>query len=209
MPTRLSFEVNTLAGNIWSCPIACQQCTYLRPPNNARCRNRVCFGSPLCWQHNKITYGVKARPSTIQGAGKGLFATRQFHPQNNPWICPMICEDLPFNCVDHQRYPGATVAPYAERRNQHRIVDCACSRGIGSQANARFYANGNIRPLSQHNAITRLRPTGPGGQTQIWLKATRIIHEDQEIFMHYGNQFSLVNNHTTRRRKTVADSRPC
>lgn len=207
MPSRYTFQItDPNTNNRWSCPIHCQQCTHLRPnANNARCRNRTCFGSPLCWIHNSQRFGVKSRVSTIPGAGKGLFATRQFH--NHDWICPMVGENLTGACVE-QRYPGEMTAPYVEYdEGNSRYTDCACSRGIGSLANARFRANGQLRHRNAHNAITEWRVDGIPG---FWLKARRNINIGDEIFLWYGDGgYQLENTHTTRRRANIPDSRPC
>lgn len=208
MPSRISFNV-TDANNSWSCPLHCHQCQY-RITINRRCRNRVCFGSPLCWAHNKMVYGVKSKPSTIAGAGKGLFSTLGF-PRNH-WICPMVGESLTGECVD-LRYPGDMTAPYAEDAEQLGFVDCACSRGIGSQANAKFHPNGRVRAQRLHNAVTLIRTEfddgRPNPEPELWIKSTKQIAPGSEIFLWYGREYRLENNHTTRRRKSVADSRPC
>lgn len=210
MPSRYSFNfTNPNTNTSWSCPIRCSRCSFVRA-NGVRCRNRVCFGSPQCWIHNSARYGVKAAPSTIQGAGKGLFATRNFAIHD--WICPMVGENLTAACVN-TRYPGDLTAPYVDQDvDENGVVhnvDCACTRGIGSFANALFTANGNVRARSRHNAISSYRTAGDG-VPGIWLKADKAIQQGAEIFLWYGNGgYQLENTHTTRRRKTVPDTRPC
>ena len=204
--TRNSFKVttNTNTNSSWSCPIHCDRCEFILP-NEVQCRNRVCFGSPLCWIHNAKKYKVKANTSTIPNAGKGLFATEDF--KKEAWICPMIGENISMACVE-KRYPGTMTAPYTEEVRRNKAVDCACSRGIGSTANAHFLPNGKVRGRSFHNAITRYRRVGEG-IPGIWLKADKRIRAGDEIFLWYGNSYRLENNHTTKRRKNVPDSRPC
>ena len=202
--TRNSFKVTTNTNLTWSCPIHCHTCEFVRP-SGVRCKNRVCFGSPLCWIHNVKKYKVKAATSTIPNAGKGLFATEDF--QRNDWICPMTGEKISMACVE-MRYPGDMTAPYAEEMQANQAVDCACSRGIGSTANAHFLPNGNVRGRSAHNAITRHRPVGQG-IPGIWLKADKRIKAGDEIFLWYGDSYKLEDNHTTKRRREVPDSRPC
>lgn len=68
----------------------------------------------------------------------------------------MICEQNTPACLD-QRYPGDMTAPYAEMDTEDGIVtDCACYRGIGSQANAKFRQNGLVRAARFHSAITNI-----------------------------------------------------
>lgn len=202
MSTELSFRTAN-----WSCPLTCDTCTHTRA-NGVRCKNRVCFGFPVCWMHNAMKYGVKIKNSAIPGAGKGLFATRRL--SKDSWICPYSGEATTMNCI-HQRYPGGMTAAYAERipGEANLAVDCACSRGIGSLSNAHFNANGTLSARSRHNCISRYRPVGDG-VPGVWLKSTKLIKEGQEIFNWYGDGgFLLENNHSTSRRKKVPDSRPC
>lgn len=201
-PTELSFRTAD-----WSCPLKCGQCTHTRA-NGTRCKNRVCFGSPVCWLHNCIKYGVKIKDSTIPGAGKGLFATRRL-PKDS-WICPYSGEPTTMNCI-HQRYPGAMTAAYTEQipGPANLAFDCACSRGVGSLANARFNADGKVSALNRHNCLSRYRPVGDG-VPGVWLKSTRVVEDGDEIFNWYGGGgYLLQDNHSTSRRAKAPDSRPC
>ncbi len=192
----------------WSCPIHCQRCEFIRP-NGIRCKNRVCFGSPLCWRHNEKKWNVRAKKSNIPNAGKGLFATKRFSA--GEWICPMTGENLSMDCV-HLRYPGNMTAPYVEVFDSgNGAVDCACSRGIGSLANALFRPNGTVRGLSYHNAKTSYRPVGDG-HAGIWLKARTVIQPGSEIYLWYGNGgYTLEDTHNTklRRRRAGENGPPC
>lgn len=214
MPSRIRFRISTGPNTRWSCPISCGTCTFVRP-NGATCLNKVCYGSPLCWIHNIRTYGVRARPSTIAGAGKGLFTTRTF--QAGDWICPMICEDITPECLE-DRYPGDLTAPYADMDSAHpdHVTDCACSRGIASQANALFRADGLVRHIRFHNAVSTYR-NEVGFHVGIWIQARRAIQEGNEIFLWYGpnntpDSYRLEDTHTTRRyhkTPTKTAAAPC
>lgn len=200
MQKELSFQVPG-----WSCPLRCDRCEHVRA-NGLRCKNRVCYGSPVCWIHNKEKYGIISRQSTIPAAGKGLFATRLF--QRNRWVCPYIGESIATECSD-QRYPGAMTAPYAAAAPNNVVVDSACRRGIAASANGRFNVNGTVASLSRHNCIIRHRPVGDG-IPGLWLKTTKRIQPGREIFVWYGaGGYQLDDNHSTRRRESVPDSRPC
>lgn len=200
--TELSFETSN-----WSCPLRCQQCEHVRA-SGARCRNQVCFGTPLCWIHNSMVFGVKSKVSTIPNSGRGLFTTRDF--PKDTWICPYIGEQTTMICV-RQRYTGNMTAPYTEKSggSGNGAVDCACSRGIGSLANGIFRANGAVASLGRHNCVSRYRPVGDG-IPGMWLKSTKKINKGSEIFFWYGDGgYLLQDNHSTRRRAKTADSRPC
>lgn len=203
-PKRHHRELNFKSAG-WSCPIHCHRCEQTRP-NGARCKNRVCFGSPLCHQHNSMKYGVRIKKSTVPGAGKGLFATRAF--RRDEWICPYPGEIITSACVD-QRYPGDMTAAYVEVLPGGRAVDCACKRGAGSLANAHFKSDGTVHSVHRHNAVSSHRPVGDG-TSGVWLKSRRNIRAGDEIFHWYGDGgYKLEQNHSTGRRKKVPDTRPC
>lgn len=199
-PRELQFRTKD-----WSCPIVCRRCKHRRA-NGAICKNKVCFGSPVCWVHNSILYGLKIKESSIPKPGEGLFATRVL--KKDAWISPYIGEIVGMKCV-HQRYPGT--APYTMQMPgpKQLAVDCACTRGIGSLANCRFNKNGTVSSLSRHNCVSRYRPVGDG-TPGLWLKATKTIKAGDEIFLWYGDGgYKLQNNHSTKPRAKIPDSRPC
>lgn len=186
----------------WSCHLQCDRCQF-RKPNGEQCKNRVCFGSPVCWIHNRKNYGVQIKNSTIEGAGKGLFATKNIRFRD--WICPVGGEQLQENCID-QRYPGDDLAPYAVTRGSDGVVfDAACVRGIGSMSNALFTPAGNPRNRKFHNSKMA---ENPNDNNALWIQATKNIASGEEIFTFYGDEYTLDDVHETRRFRSV-DTRPC
>lgn len=185
----------------FQCPLLCDQCTFIT--ESGRCKRRVCFGWPDCWQHTIIEYGVKTRPSTIKGAGKGLFATRPFY--KGEWICPYHGQITPKQCLD-TLYPGDTLAPYAvEVDGSGVFVDSACTRGIGSMANGLFLG-GVSNHRARHNAELQ---RDFDHSDNVWLIATKNIAAGQEIFVWYGETYQLDNSYETVRSRYNADTRPC
>lgn len=151
------------------------------------CKRRVAIGLPLCWQHSRKQYGVRTGPSSIPGAGKGLFAVRDF--AKGDVICPYGGRLLTGEQVE-RLYPGETLAPYVERVSRDVYRDAACVRGIGSVANG-------MRLKSESNAETFVRRTRVP-----WLRALKHIPEGTEILNHYGNEyFSHPNIHTSTTRR--------
>ena len=59
---------NTFISDRFNCKLHCGGCQHIKA-GGGRCRNRVCFGVPLCWIHTKIVYGVQVRDSTLADAG--------------------------------------------------------------------------------------------------------------------------------------------
>lgn len=187
---RLTFKTDN-----FQCHLQCGRCSHIKA-NGQQCGNRVCFGAPVCWIHNKQRYGVQIKDSGVHG--KGLFATRPFLA--NVPLCPYEGENISTRCLNN-RYPGNTTAPYAVTKSRYRVLDSACRRGIGSMANGLFYRG---RPIqrNRHNAVIL-----PLNQT-LWIVSTRNITQGEEIFVWYGNDYRLENNHRTYRSQ-LNDTRPC
>jgi hypothetical protein len=58
----------------------CKQCIFIKG-NGQRCKRRTCVRKDYCWQHLRSQKGVDVRPSTLPGAGLGLFAYKTFRPK--------------------------------------------------------------------------------------------------------------------------------
>lgn len=187
------------SNGVFTCHINCDQCSYIKSDGN-RCRNRVCFGHPVCWVHTRRMYGVRVKASTVEHGGRGLFTERNV--ERLQWICPYIGELIDDDCLD-ARYPGDRTAPYAVLTNDDEYTDSACARGVGAMANGLFGADGHSLAYRRHNAIIDER-VGYG----LWVRALRNIPPGGEIFVYYGREYTLDNDHSTKRRR-VADNRPC
>ena len=199
MPARLTFDFDP---EDWACNLRCGRCDHQKR-GGGQCRNRVCIGFSKCWIHSQQAYGVRVKPSTIPNSGRGLFAARAFAA--NEWICPYGGEAVSGACID-TRY-GDLTAPYADTLSQNRYLDAACVRGIGSMAQGLFRANSTRpRALSAHNAMGAVRKRN--GVREVWLKATKAIQPNAEIFHYYGDEYRLEDTHRTKRRSAV-DTRPC
>ena len=72
-PTPHSFahHVKTMSQSVRTC----SQCTATTAAGT-RCRKRTCRG-PVCWQHAQSQHGLRVKPSQVQNAGFGLFATKR------------------------------------------------------------------------------------------------------------------------------------
>lgn len=189
--SRLTFSTDD-----FDCHLQCGRCNHLKN-DGTRCKNRVCFGFPICWIHTIQVYGVRLRDSTLPDVGKGLFAARDI--PSNSWICPYRGERIGRGCLN-QRY-GNDTAPYAVT-HRRAFIDSACSRGIAAMANGLFRVDGNSMSVRRHNAIIRVRGNG------VWLKSRREIRDGDEIFVWYGDNFILQDSHETKRKRGL-DSRPC
>jgi hypothetical protein len=135
--------------------------------------------------------GLVVRQSTIPGAGKGLFATREFKKRST--IGRYLGELL--STEEHnRRYGGSDQdhAPYSLQTTNSagRVVSAECLRGIMSMANGTRY-------LRQANArfVDNLRSDGT-----VRIEATRRILPGTEVLLFYGDgYFDTAGNitHTT------------
>ena len=182
---------NTRTGRTFQCQVQCGQCSANKA-DGSRCRNRVCIGRKMCWQHRKQKLGLTVKKSTIANAGKGLFATKLFRRDDT---IGRYAGELISNAEHNRRYGGTDDdhGPYSvqTRNSQGRIVDASCRRGLMSMANG-------TRRKSQANArfVDNLRPDGT-----IKVKATRAIRPGTEILIHYGRDYFAtagVSEHSTR-----------
>ena len=189
----------TYQNDTFRCHIDCERCNAIKA-DNKRCKNRVCFGVPTCWIHNKQKYNIKTKPTAH---GRGLFTTEDIPAKT--WICPYVGENISFRCLE-RRY-GDTTATYATDIDNNRFIDAACRRGIASLANGRFAANGKSLPRSMHNAEIVMR-SGRTRRNDVWLKSLKKIPANKEIFVWYGSNFRLGDEHSTKRTK-LTDNRPC
>lgn len=181
----------------FQCELHCQQCDFVKE-DGTKCRRRVCLGSPTCWQHSIIRYGIKIKDSTIALAGKGLFAERDFDRWE--YICPYIGENVTNECLD-LRYGLDGTAPYATDLDDGAI-DSACYRGIAAFANGLFGEDGKSLPKVYHNVEIFDDDEG-----NVWLRARKKILKGEEMFAYYGTQYRF-SDHSTKRKYGI-DTRPC
>jgi len=205
--SRLNFKMPTFA-----CDLECGQCEHVKD-NGQQCKNRVCYGTPICWIHTIRECGVRLKQSTIPGIGKGLFAMEDFG--EGGWMCPYNGEETDKACLN-QRCPGDVAAPCASTTladdgstqtddgSNDLIVDGACCRGIGTVANGKFGRNGRPRTRALHNA--EIDDRHGGGQ---WIHATKAASSGEETFVHYGDTCVLGSVEHRTKRSREHDARPC
>ena len=164
------------------CNLECKQCSA-NTKQGIRCKKTTCKYLPTCYIHTKSKYHLAIRPSTIPNAGDGLFALKDF--KKGEFISDYIGEELTQQNKDN-RYGNTQqdIAPYAIKVSKNKIIDCACTRSIGSYAN---HKKGNI------NASISVYM----GKAEI--KASKNIKDGQEIFISYGRDYW---NHQGAKHKT-------
>lgn len=120
--------------------------------------NRI--GRPYCPRHLDQLLGLRIAPSTIRGAGLGVFATRDFADRNMR-VCDYYSERISAEEYN-RRYQNNVLARYVLdllQAKQHRcFIDGSRERGVdmmfnhgryGQTANVRFGVRGilTLRPI--------------------------------------------------------------
>lgn len=142
-----------------------------------RCKRIVTIGYPYCPAHTRIRYGVRIALSDIPGAGRGLFACRDFCAGAR--IAPYVGERVRESTLV-KRY-GSYSAPYALEIVRGVLLDSALVRGVASMANGHYGS-----AAGDHNAefiIDEARMRG-------YLVASRDIRAGEEIIVHYGPDYA-------------------
>ncbi len=119
MPYRFNYT-HAPSGAAFACDLQCRQCSAHTSTTGARCGRRTCIGVEYCWQHLRSVAHLRIGPSTVPGAGKGLFAhagVPHAGPnavvfRNGEVILPYRGEALT-RAQLHTRYGPHGTAPYA------------------------------------------------------------------------------------------------
>ena len=151
----------------------CARCSFIKD-NEEQCKLRSCVSGSLCWIHTRRQYHLRVKPSTIPNAGRGLFAaTADF--RKGQQIVP-YSGDVLTRAQYEQRYPNDD-GEYVFKVNNNRYIDARSTQSaVGRYANR---CTGTGLPCNA-------RITGAQHPN---LKATRLIHDGDEILVPYGGSF--------------------
>lgn len=156
----------------FTCKLECCRCAA-DTKTGGRCRRRTKKQLPYCYEHARSLLHVDIRPSTIPGAGLGLFALKEF--KKDDLIAPYKGEIITKAQMD-ERY-GDGLAKYALQINKNTYIDSACQRGTAS------FINTNPRKNNARFSVYSGRSGYPPGAS---VRATKTIPEGAEIFVDYG-----------------------
>lgn len=176
-------------------PLESEQCVATTN-SGQRCKRNTVIGCGYCYTHLLKLKHLRIKTSTIEGAGKGLFALDPTESDNaiifkkDDKIIKYDGELVDRDELD-ERYGGYT-APYGVEisRTKDEYEDGALHRGVGTLVNH-----------STRDANCRFSVTRNGN---IVLKATRNIRNNKEILVDYGRNYNF-NEDTSY--KTTYDSR--
>jgi SET domain-containing protein len=165
----------------FQCKVTSEQCTVIKP-DGSQCKRKCCIGSPYCYVHLLHNKHLRIKTSALENSGKGLFAL-DLKADGKAIIFRKGSTIIEYEgeVIDDEeledRY-GPYTAPYAVKSKNDSNVDCACERGVGSNANT--YPNHNNATFS----INRKK-------NEVKIVATKHIHNDEEIFLSYGRSYKL------------------
>jgi hypothetical protein len=195
----------------FACRLKTRRCLGARKSDGKRCSLQVTIGLPYCWRHMRSALGVRVANSRIAGAGKGLFAARDF-PR---WelIAPYDGEVISRAQLD-ARYPGDVTGAYALKYSGRppQFIDAACARSAASIINAPVGgAHGaNVAFLTtrqwgtrvpkarraelEREALAAHKKLAPGDappRWRIWVVALRDIANGEELLADYGAEYDF------------------
>jgi hypothetical protein len=194
----------TMPQNNFHGELVIRRCTHFIDSKNERCKKNVEIGLDLCWIHLIQDKSLRLKPSSILGAGLGLFA---HDPNKTPNAVifkanTVICQydgDVIDNGELIRRYgeksPQYTVKLSGSFQDRANVIyeDAALERGIGSMV--------NHTPFNRRiNAYLKIH------DYRMVLKAKRDIKNNREILTTYGENFVFdepniksVTNHNKKK----------
>ena len=206
------FEFSLNNRSTFRSPLLSMRCLYDKVDGKKQCAKNVVIGSGYCSAHLKQLYGLSIGPSKIDGAGLGLFATRN--------IRACLKEEAPDYCTGKkgercsipywgqvisskegdERYGKSTTAPYGLAiRDSTNFVDAACLRCFASlinHASKGFKANCAF--------IQREGDSFPS------IEIMKPIKKGEELYVSYGRNYwegSTGNSRTLKTRKKALKKR--
>lgn len=178
----------------YDCVVDCKQCEAIANNGN-RCRMKTCFSLPFCHIHLSKQYGVRVRNSTIPGAGRGLFATKDFN--RNDIICPIWGKEKSPEQVQND-YGANITPPYVVELTRRKQVDGACHKYVGQMANTQLGADGKSSLRKSNASISVNHRAMP---YKLFIKASKPIKAGDEIFVYYGESYGIPMNYEYKRVK--------
>jgi hypothetical protein len=148
--------------------------------NGDRCKRNTCIYSEFCHLHTKILFDLTLKKSKIPGAGKGLYTTVNIPKNKN--ISQYTGEIK--SIEDFNADPSG----YAVQIPKNKVVDAVSTQSaIARYANDCRTSNRKAKQCTGTNS--KFVVTTRQGITKIWLRATKNIPANSEIYISYGKQY--------------------
>lgn len=191
MPYIFSYKQKTSERG-FQCRVQKYQCEHTLAGTNHRCKRQQYIGFSLCYQHLVMDARLRIAAATNPEHGKGLFAYNG--TSNNDVVFEKDKRIIQYNgevlnkeeLDDRYGSKDSETAPYGYQVNKDRYIDSACLRSAGSLA--------NHKPLKTANAKLYFYT----GDKNVYIKATKNIRNNEEIFVNYGPNYRFLDNHDTK-----------
>ena len=158
-----------------------QRCTA-KTKRGEHCRQRTAKGQ-FCWCHLSSERGLRIKPSTVPGAGLGLFASKALPVDHN---IDYTGDRVP---IESERDGGA----YFLQTKVDEAIDAArTNSGEGRWVND---PKGTARDANAEFILY----TPPGGQRRAGLRTTRPILKGEEILVAYGAAYWRYQRRKSKR----------
>jgi SET domain-containing protein len=157
----------------------CVQCSAATRAGG-RCKNITCIYSEFCNVHTKALFDLAIKPSKIPNSGKGLFTLKAI--AKNRKIAKYTGE------IKTLAEYNANPSGYAVGIPKGRVVDADSTQSdLGRYVNDCRAANRRAGQCKGSNA--RFAISTKAGITTIWIKATKNIPANSEIYVAYGASY--------------------
>jgi hypothetical protein len=158
--------------------VECVRCTFLCA-SGLQCKRNSCVRKDYCWQHLRSKLGVDVRPSTLSGAGMGLFAYKNF-PRNSK-VASYSGTIVPAS--------DAKDSQYAVAWTRGKVVDAKSTQNSVGRYSNTCRGPDKIGKKCKGNNVKLARDFA---RKSISLNATKKIRKGEEIFTAYGSAFRIV-----------------
>jgi hypothetical protein len=161
--------------------------------HGGQCNLRTCNGA-YCWIHLQKESGLRIRPSTIPGAGRGLFTTR-------PFMAGELVTHYTGDLADTPE-TRALVAPshYVASVTHDRLVDAArTNTEPGRMINS---------PAASGRGTNCTWSVYPRGSNHIRITASEDIPTGTELFVGYGPQYWAATRRRAREAAVIKAVKP-
>lgn len=155
-----------------------RECVQCEHPG---CSRITCITAQFCSRHLPLHTGLRVGPSTLPGAGLGLFAARDFRRETP--IGYFTGALVPASIVHAPTYRSC----YALELNEEWVIDCN-----STQDSILRYSN-DCFPAQKKRGLCRVNAGFFEGDPGLRLWAIRDIATGEEIFWHYGKSYWEVD----------------